>query len=372
MQLGGHAHVVERLVFEAQMAAHGLGQPGHAAEMALEAGMALGQRAQEHVGALALGRRAAGVLVRVHALVGDEEGLAGDGRLLRDGDGAVGRGDREAVSALDERGGRQQLDLIAAIGVGQDAELVAAEAIRTPVALDTAVERLPEAREERVAGEMAEGVVVALEAVEVEEQEHGGVRGPAGRATLEVDHEPAPVGQAGQAVAGRGRLQLAPRGAQGDDRKRHEHQGDRQDRERRRSDVAEQAGSGVAGDGHEDPVVGVPVAGAQVAVGGDVSTDGRHAARAAELRRVGEAVVTGDAERRPDLLGPRAVDEHAAAAGVDQLDGVLVVVGAQLAAEALDGQLVVDDGHRAALRSERDRCGVADDPIVRVGRHVGL
>ena len=102
----------------------------------------------------------------------------GDGRLLRDGDGAVGRGDREAVSALDQRGGRQQLDLIAAIGVGQDAELVAAEAIGTPVALDAAVERLPEAREERVAGEMAEGVVVALEAVEVEEQEHGGVCAP--------------------------------------------------------------------------------------------------------------------------------------------------------------------------------------------------
>ena len=105
----------------------------------------------------------------------------GDRRLLRDRDGAVGRGDREAVSVLDQRGGRQQLDLVAAVGIGEDAELVAPQAIGAPVALDAAVERLAQAREQRVAGEMAEGVVVALEAVEVEEQEHGGVRGPAGR-----------------------------------------------------------------------------------------------------------------------------------------------------------------------------------------------
>ena len=76
VQLGGHAHVVERLAFEAEVAADGLGELGHAAEMALEAGMALGKGAQQHVGALALGRGAAGVLVRVHALVGDEQRLA--------------------------------------------------------------------------------------------------------------------------------------------------------------------------------------------------------------------------------------------------------------------------------------------------------
>ena len=69
-------HVVELLAVEAEVAADGLGELGHAAEMALEAGMALGQGAQQNVGALALGRRAAGVLLRVHALVGDEQGLA--------------------------------------------------------------------------------------------------------------------------------------------------------------------------------------------------------------------------------------------------------------------------------------------------------
>ena len=70
---------------------------------------------------------------------------------------------------------------LAGVGIGEDAELVAAQPIGPPVALDAAVERLAQAREQRVAGEVAEGVVVALEAVEVEEQEHGGVRGAARR-----------------------------------------------------------------------------------------------------------------------------------------------------------------------------------------------
>jgi hypothetical protein len=63
--------------------------------------------------------------VRVHPLVGDQQRLACDGGLLRNGYGAVGGGDGEAVAVLDERGGREELDPVAGVGVGEDAELVA-------------------------------------------------------------------------------------------------------------------------------------------------------------------------------------------------------------------------------------------------------
>ena len=190
------------------MAADGADQVRHAAEVAFEAGMALGERAQEHVGALAPRRGAPGVLVRIHTLIGDQEGLAGTRRLAGDGDGAIGGRDREPVAVLGERGGRPELDLRARAGVGQHAELVAAEAIGAPVGLNAALECLAQAREQRVAGKVAEGVVVVLEAVEVEEQEHRRV-GWADRAGAEVGHELATVGQAGQAVARRGALELA-------------------------------------------------------------------------------------------------------------------------------------------------------------------
>jgi hypothetical protein len=142
VQLGGDPDVVERLALQAQVAAHRFGQVRHTAEVPLEAGVALGERAREHVGALAPRRRAAGVLVCVHPLVGGEQRVGRDGRLLRDGDGAIGGGDREAITVLDHRGGRKEFDLTTGTGIGEHAELVAAQPIGAPVGLDAVLERL--------------------------------------------------------------------------------------------------------------------------------------------------------------------------------------------------------------------------------------
>ena len=74
--------------------------------------------------------------------------------------------------------------------VEQDAELVAAQAVGAAVARDRGGEIGAEALQQRVAGGVAEGVVVLLEAVEVEEGEAAPVGGrrlrrrrPRGRAS---------------------------------------------------------------------------------------------------------------------------------------------------------------------------------------------
>ena len=271
---------------------------------------------------------------------------------------------------LGQRGGRRELDLRAGAGGGEHAELVAPETIGPPMGPDAALERLAQAREQRVAREVAEGVVVVLEAIEVEEEQHRRVGGP-GRAGLEVGHELAAVGQAGQAVARRGGLELAARCAQRQRGERHEHQGHGQDGEWPRPDVAYEPRCGVGRGGHEDPVIGIAVTAAQMPVGRHVPVDLGHALRARASRQGGEAAVAGHAEGRADLLRAGAVDDHGAGPGVDDVQPVHAVVCPQLAAEALDGQLVVHDRHRAMLRTQGDRCGVADHPVVRVGRHVG-
>ena len=83
VQRGGVADVVDLLLVEPQAAGDRLGQLGHAADVLAQLGVALGQRAQQHVAALAARRAAAAVLVRVHALVGDAQRLAGVVRLAR-------------------------------------------------------------------------------------------------------------------------------------------------------------------------------------------------------------------------------------------------------------------------------------------------
>jgi hypothetical protein len=73
----------------------------------------------------------AGVLLRVHALVGDPQRLGSVLRLERQVDGAVRAGDREAFTELGERAGRaghdRPGDLVA--GLEQRAEFVAAHAV---------------------------------------------------------------------------------------------------------------------------------------------------------------------------------------------------------------------------------------------------
>ena len=90
----------------------------------------------------------------------------------------------------------------AAVGGQQDAELVAAHPERGVAAADLREPRA-EAAQQQVAGRVAEGVVVGLEAVEVEQREHGGLGLVGGEPALELGDQRAAVAQPGQRVAGR-------------------------------------------------------------------------------------------------------------------------------------------------------------------------
>jgi hypothetical protein len=80
--------------------------------------------------------------------------------------------------------------------VDEQAELVAAEAVGGSRRASDAVEPARQPHEQGVAGGVTEGVVVALEAVEVEHEEHARARPPLGQVRLELP----PVGQAAESV----------------------------------------------------------------------------------------------------------------------------------------------------------------------------
>ena len=166
---------------------------------------AFGDDLQQEVGALAPDRRPVG-LVRVHALVGQPQGLLRRRRLGRDAGEAVRAADLEGVAGVAERLGGQQQQLVALAGRdrGEQAELVAAHPVDAAEALGRRLQALGQADEQRVAGRVAEAVVVLLEAVEVEEREqlrplvaHDGHR------VVEVGDERAAVAQAGEGVGER-------------------------------------------------------------------------------------------------------------------------------------------------------------------------
>jgi hypothetical protein len=139
---------------------------------------------------------------------------------------------------------------------------------------------LTQPREQRVAGKVAEGVVVVLEAIEIEEQQHRRRAGVAADGALEIGDQPAAIGKAGQRIARGRRLEIAPRAAQGRSGERHEDQRHGEHRHRRGADAAQQTGGGIGGGGHHDPVVGVAQTRAQVAIRGDMPIDRRHAGAA--------------------------------------------------------------------------------------------
>ena len=64
------AELRELLAVDPESLGDRLGELGDAVEVVAQVGVALGQRVQQHVGALAPGARAAGVLLRVHRVVG--------------------------------------------------------------------------------------------------------------------------------------------------------------------------------------------------------------------------------------------------------------------------------------------------------------
>jgi hypothetical protein len=97
------------------------------------------------------------------------------------------------------------------VAVEQDAELVAAEAVGASVAGDRRLKIAGETAQERVARGVTEGVVVLLEAVEVEERERARlVRRRRPRGVIEVEHQGPAVRQPGEAVGQR----FAPAGLQ--------------------------------------------------------------------------------------------------------------------------------------------------------------
>ena len=121
----------------------------------------------------------------------------------------------------------------------------------------------------------------------------------------------------------------------------------------------------------DDPVVGVAGDGSgSAAWPPDGRRGGPWGPRVAARQR-GEAPVAGHAERAADALRPAAVDDHTPRAPVDHAHLVAGAAAPQRAAEALHGDLEVDDRARAPVGARRDR-RVGDDPLAGVGRDVGL
>ena len=91
----------------------------------------------------------------------------------------MGAADREALAALAQRRSRRLDARFPSVlwPVEQRAEFIAAHPVRGPAAVEVRGEFSSEALQQRVAGGMAEVVVVVLEAVEVEHHEHERVLG---------------------------------------------------------------------------------------------------------------------------------------------------------------------------------------------------
>ena len=134
--------------------------------------MALGQCAHENLAGLLGGRLPPALLVGVHALVRPLQSFGGGRGFGRHEHAAVCSGDREAGAVVCQRAsGALDDGLRVRILRAQDAELVAAHPVGRATAGDEAAELLAEASEQGISGGMAEGIVVVLEAVEVEHGE---------------------------------------------------------------------------------------------------------------------------------------------------------------------------------------------------------
>ena len=139
-----------------------------------ESGVSLDECAQEDVLALAAGRVLAAVLLGVHPLVCDSERLAGVLGVFGHRREPVGACDLEAVAVLAECLGGGAGVFLGAVGVvGEDAELVPAESVGGNAFPGRGCQLLAEPGEQRVSCRVPVGVVVDLEAVQVEQHERG-------------------------------------------------------------------------------------------------------------------------------------------------------------------------------------------------------
>ena len=147
-------------------------------------------------------------LVGVEALIGDVQGLL-EREPAQDARRAARAADREAGALFAQCGLRGGQERLAVVGGRRDDELVAADAVGISAAATAAASLRAEASEQGVAGGMSEGVVVGLEAVEIEDAGQRlvtiGRRPPA----LHVGKQLAAVAEPGERV-GRGLLVAAP------------------------------------------------------------------------------------------------------------------------------------------------------------------
>ena len=126
----------------------------------------------EDVGALAVGGWPAGRLVVVEAHVCDMEGRLDRVRLGGQEGCAVRGADLERIAALGHRRPRRPDDVLGVVGGCEHAELVAAHPVGSaPEPGDGGLQPRAEPLQEQVARRMAEGVVVLLEPVQIEERE---------------------------------------------------------------------------------------------------------------------------------------------------------------------------------------------------------
>ena len=167
MELRRTREHVELLAVESQPPADGDRQRTDAALMFLEVGVALAECLQQHVAQLQHRTASArAVLARVQPLIGQLQyggriaALGGDAHL------AVCGADRKAGTALGER--RDAVEhqrIVGGRGIEQDAELVASHPVGGSVPGDAGAQLVAQPFQQGVARGVAEGVVVALEAV---------------------------------------------------------------------------------------------------------------------------------------------------------------------------------------------------------------
>src|SRR3954470_5730058 len=226
-----------------------------------------------------------------------------------------------------------------------------------------------EALEQGVAGLVAEGVVVVLEAVEVEEREDDRRVGADGAdPAVEVDQQLAAIAESREPVGGGLCLELAPAGTKGRTAGGDQQQRERDAGEREGPETGDEARRGRRRACDDEPVVDVAGCPADAPVGHEAAVDLRDAGATGGAGQPDEAPVVRIAEPGPDALGIRAVDDHAAGGAVD--DAELGVRGAAHGApEALDRHLEMHDGPLPPVpRRHRRRVGAA--AFLRVRRDV--
>src|SRR5450755_2083230 len=136
--------------------------------MVTEVRCLLAERLRQDITALALCRGARAAFAVIHALISQAQRRLGVSGLCRHVHDTVGAADREAVADLDQCCDRALNPVVNAslAAVDQYAELVAPHAIGATAVGDAFLKVGAQAREQRIAGWMAEGVVVELETVE--------------------------------------------------------------------------------------------------------------------------------------------------------------------------------------------------------------